>query len=740
MPPKSPRISVKGIAPELSGEAEKLLIAANDASAPARNAWLAFLALLAYLLVTLGGVTHRDLLLNSPVRLPIVDVDVPLFSFFQYAPVLLLLTQLWLLIQHVLLAAKFRSFTEVIAPFEKETGLEHPARKLVDPYVVSQILAGPKLSRGMLLLMRLMVFVTFTLLPVITLLYFQIKFLPYHEIWVTYWHRIAVLIVLAMLFTLLPIIHMKSTSREVKIGPQGEAWRASRYGILFGAVVATLIVGFSWLIATVPDERLDRLTQFISPTGDKYNYEKLLNPIVRFAYEHLRQTDNRERWLLHWLTSFRVLVVEDTDLVADEGDKKDEVSVVLRGRNLQFAMLSRSDLHRADLTNADLRGAQLNETRLERAKLSSKLQDANLYGARLEGAHLQGAGLQGADLRNAHLQGADLSDQLQDADLRGAHLEGANLQNAELRGANLGGAWLQGAHLEGARFQGAKDLRADFRGANLEGAHLEGANLQNAELRGANLGGAWLQGSKLTMARLEAANLSGAGLQGADLSGAQLQAADLRGAHLQGADLEGAWLHGADLESAEIWLVNFPVDLAEQSPIPLGVASLDMSPLLRHQMPQHSSWFRPTASSKPALREKLQGDIKDGKLLQTVMDRLNPILSDDPVKWDEDGWRQYISQAKAKQLSPDEIAKQARPKSPSPDEMARFLADMACEDLEGHVARAIASRAIDYDERPTRRPYAQPLAIALLNKKCKGARAISDETRATLEDLGSAAE
>jgi transposase-like protein len=42
-------------APELSKEAEKLLAAANDASGSARNTWLAFLALLAYLLVTLGA-------------------------------------------------------------------------------------------------------------------------------------------------------------------------------------------------------------------------------------------------------------------------------------------------------------------------------------------------------------------------------------------------------------------------------------------------------------------------------------------------------------------------------------------------------------------------------------------------------------------------------------------------------------------------------------------------------------
>jgi hypothetical protein len=44
--------------PPAAENAEKLLASANDASGPARNAWLAFLGLLTYLLITLAGVTQ----------------------------------------------------------------------------------------------------------------------------------------------------------------------------------------------------------------------------------------------------------------------------------------------------------------------------------------------------------------------------------------------------------------------------------------------------------------------------------------------------------------------------------------------------------------------------------------------------------------------------------------------------------------------------------------------------------
>ena len=48
-----------------TAELEKVLASANNASGPARNAWLAFLGLLAYLLITLAGITDEDLLRNS---------------------------------------------------------------------------------------------------------------------------------------------------------------------------------------------------------------------------------------------------------------------------------------------------------------------------------------------------------------------------------------------------------------------------------------------------------------------------------------------------------------------------------------------------------------------------------------------------------------------------------------------------------------------------------------------------
>ncbi len=609
--------------PKLSEEVKGFLDEANGASDPASSAWLAFLALLTYVVVTLASVSHKNLLLNSPVRLPIINADIPLVGFFQYAPALLLLVYLSLLVQHVILARKYRKFTDAITSYEMEMGTEQPARELVHSYVFSQIAAGPKPNLITKFMMQLIVYVTFSVLPIITLLYFQIKFLPYHDVSITYWHRIAVMLGFAMLILLTPLMQNTGPTRrrwDIKVGPQAEAWEASGTQVLLVLFLLPLVVGFSWLIATVPNEWIDRRLGFVAPTSVRVGPEdeaKLLNPLVRRVIYDRLPNDDDKGWWRRWLLSYRVLVVEDTDLGAGEG-----VNVVLRERNFRFALLSRSDLHRADLAWADLRAAQMWKT-LAKGKLKD---------GQLQGAFLQEAQLQGAQLNSAQLQGADLSK------------------------------------------------------AQLQGAELNYANLQGADLRGAQL-------------------------QGADLSYANLQGADLRGAQLQGAKLEAVQLQGADLASADVWLVNFPSDLADQSPAPLGVAALKMSPL--------------TPDAQAQLKQDLNASITNSTVLPVVMSRLDEILRNEPPNW-EDGnsWTDYVSKAK----------------QPSAEELARFHADLACGDIEGTIANRMAGRSIEIEAERFGKFYAKAFASALLDGNCKGGKALTDETRTALKNLVSAPE
>jgi hypothetical protein len=442
--------------PKLSQEVKGFLDEANAASDPARTAWLAFLLLLTYVVVTLASVSHKDLLLNSPVRLPIINADIPLVGFFQYAPAMLLLVYLSLLVQHVILARKYRRFTDALAAYELKARTRHVAREWVHSYVFSQILAGPEANRITRLMMQLIVYVTFAVLPIVTLLYFQIKFLPFHEVWITYWHRFAVILGFAMLILLTPIMQHAPPKRkwDIRLGPQAEAWEASGRQVALVLLLLPIVVGFSWLIATVPDEWIDRRLGFVAPVTAGIGADgeaQLLNPIVRrLVYDRIPDDDNKG-WWRRWLLSYRVLIVEDSDLGA-----ADDAKIVLRERNFRYALLNRSDFHHADLTWADLRGAQLWKSLAKGRLNDTQLQGASLKEAEFQGAQMSSAAMQGADLRGALLQGADLSyTKLQGADLSGAQLQGADLRGARLQGADLQGAQLQDADLQGAELRGA---------------------------------------------------------------------------------------------------------------------------------------------------------------------------------------------------------------------------------------------------------------------------------------------
>jgi uncharacterized protein YjbI with pentapeptide repeats len=245
----------------------------------------------------------------------------------------------------------------------------------------------------------------------------------------------------------------------------------------------------------------------------------------------------------------------------------------------------------------------------------------------------------------------------------------------------------------------------------LKEAQLQGAQLNSAQLQGADLSKAQLQGAELTYANLQGADLRGAALQGADLSYANLQGADLRGAQLQGAKLEGVQLQAADMGLAEVWLVTFPRDLAGQSPAPLGVADLKMAPL--------------TAEAKAQLKQELNAGITDPAVLPVVLSRLDEILSNEPPNWDDaNSWTDYVGKAK----------------QPSAEELARFHAELACADTEGTIAGSMAGRAIESATEPFGKAYAKAFAATLLDENCKGGRALTPETRATLKDLASAPE
>ena len=504
-------ISRAGLETETPVNPYSLLEAVNRSSDKANAAWLIFIGLMSYLLITVAGVTHKDLLLNSDIALPILQVKINLTRFFLFAPLLLVLLHVGVMSQLVLLARKTLEFAGAIRMLESTDLRTHPLRLELDNFFFVQAIAGPERSRVVGTFLHGMSWLTVVLLPAVLLLYVQVAFLPYHDPVITSVHRVALLADVALVLSI-GVFLLRSETTFFRA-----FWRTGRHhplSLVLTCAVLGMVAFLSLVTATIPGAG-DR-----SATGPaRY--------VFGYALPGVRVEDGAMFGLF-----YRNLNVPDLDLVVDKDVTSGEPSLSLRGRDLRFARLDRTDLHQADLTGADL----------------------------------DGASLAGADLRNAWMQCADLTELLTGdrraakcTSARGASFVRARLDNARLAGIDLTGARLDEAQLEGAvlangLMAGASFANAKLDRADLSGdARLQGANFLLASLQGADLAGARLQLADFRSAKLQGANLSLATLDGALLREAELEGANLQFARLNGTDLTGAKLQGADLSDALVW-------------------------------------------------------------------------------------------------------------------------------------------------------------------------------------------
>ena len=467
-----------------------LLDAVNTAAARSNTAWLLFLGLMAYAALTVGALTHRDLLLDAGIVLPLLQVRIDLVRFFIVAPAVFALVHLMVVAQHVLLARKTLEFDAALRLLESTDRRSHPLRLELDSSFFVQGMAGPERSRVVSGVLHSIAWLTLLILPLLLLLYMQVAFLPFHHAAVTAVQR-AVMLADIVLLLLAGVFLMRAETSffgaVLRLGFNNPGSAAFGLAVLVGAAAMSVLAAV--------------------PTGGA--------------------RDGSDGVLFGLFA--RNLDVADANLVPDKEGAAPARSVSLRGRDLRFARLDRADLRQADLTGASLDGASLRGTDLRGARLGcvdpaalqqpdgrqkagcTTGQGGDFSAARLGGASLTGADLSGARLDEASLEGADLSRGL----MTGATFERSKLQRADLSGASLAGASFLQANLQGAVLTGAGLQMADFSGANLQGASLTSAQLAGAALREADLEGAELQKAKL---------------YGADMRGARLAAADLAGA------------------------------------------------------------------------------------------------------------------------------------------------------------------------------------------------------------------
>ena len=94
--------------PPIAADADDLKAiknAVDDAAAVGGGLWLSYLFVLFYLAVAAGAVTHADLFFENPVKLPFLNIELPLLAFFFLAPILFLIVHAYTLVHLVMLSA-----------------------------------------------------------------------------------------------------------------------------------------------------------------------------------------------------------------------------------------------------------------------------------------------------------------------------------------------------------------------------------------------------------------------------------------------------------------------------------------------------------------------------------------------------------------------------------------------------------------------------------------------------------
>jgi len=410
----------------------------ENSSEKNRNFFAAYLGLLIYVQAIVFSTTDSSLLSSvEGLRLPIIDITVPLVGFYAVIPI-------FIIALHFNFLQNIESHHFKLMQWQEA----HPGGKVprvnLQPFLFDYaILESEGPMWGLVRWANSMLCYNF---GPITLGLLLIRYSDCQDYSVTIFHFLAFTFDVWLVWKLRRAL--KNNEKTLSSSPTVATIR-SRFSKKISAGLSGL---FCLLVVLVTLG-----TFFIGGTTD-YFFVTYVQPLVK----PVTQVDSR---LIEW--GLPRITIDPTEIIWKPDDKAMHIDADLADKSTDWVKYFKDNGKGFLPTVHSLRFARLPSQNLRKAQLSGiKLQGANLVQAKLQGANLSWAQLQGAHLWLAELQGANLS---------WARLQGADLWEAELQGANLMGAELQVANLEGAKLQGA----------NLSWARLQGADLWGAELQGA---------------------------------------------------------------------------------------------------------------------------------------------------------------------------------------------------------------------------------------------------------------
>jgi hypothetical protein len=534
----------------------------NALSATARTSWLALLAFLAYVGITLLAVQDADFFVPSRrTDLPLVGISIPTFSFFLFAPPLAAALYIYL---HIHLLRLWDAIADAPKTVDDEPLGEHLHPWIAKDYALGLKGGGALRHRPLRALGDLASLLLVWAAGPAVLGLFWWRSATAHDDLLTL--ATAVSFFLALRAGLISLWHFRA---RLKRPGWGDTWDGRRWKVPLLWLAGVLLAVTSWLRT---EAGFDHYVNGAIDFWEAASGRELFDPGEYPNGDEKDAQTVQEEWVADqsWLPTLDTFTYSASSFPFSLWLSGEETWSPLAAIDFAGAVLVPLP---ADWRTPETARAAFRETWCRRQGLDMAVCDhipeadrplpsyAQQERDRWCEAHPPPDGTTCASLF-AELDERFRVDWKQErtstvADLPKLDLSGRDLRRisapvTSLVGVNLIGTRLEGADLTGARLEGAKLRGARLEGAILGGARLEEADLSEARLEEAYLGGAWLEGAILSEARLGEADLRVAGLEGAHLIQARLEGADLRWARLVGADLSDARLEGADLTEARL--------------------------------------------------------------------------------------------------------------------------------------------------------------------------------------------
>ena len=354
-----------------ASDLEEIKKAVEDAASVSGALWFSYLFVLFYFAIAAGAVTHADLFFENPVKLPILSVDLPLLAFFFLAPILFVIIHAYILVHLVMLTDKAKRYHQALHQQIEDDAIRDGLRRQLPSNVFVQFLAGaPETREGPFgWILRTIGWTTLVIGPVLLLLLIQIQFLPFHNSFITWTHRLALL---ADLFLIWWLWRRIMSGREVD-GPPSPRLRASPRRSASRSAPAPLSPPGRWR----PFRGNGRKSAW-RPGNRSTRAMKLRHPIMVSVHDWLFQSRMDDTTHRRRLPLSSTLVLPDLNiyegLKIDDPEKTKWRDYVFRarGRDLKGAIFDLATLPKVDFDSAQLQGASLDGAQLEGASLPAR--------------------------------------------------------------------------------------------------------------------------------------------------------------------------------------------------------------------------------------------------------------------------------------------------------------------------------------------------------------------------------